>query len=193
MTTPTKSDFPRTAPAAADLSPKAELVNLAERRVASPAFAALFAEGIALIDEAADYLDGIGRGEAAALPRAARSRYAAESRALSTRLMNLTSWLLLQRAVSEGDMSMAAALEEGARIDLGAESGPEAADAHPLPPALEALIGRAFDLQRQVRQLDASLRLHAGGASGSGNAGLARPANTVAGQLGRLRSAFERP
>ncbi|MCB4770942.1 DUF1465 family protein [Ancylobacter sp. Lp-2] len=169
-----------TAPAdAAD----GRLVNLAARRVASPAFAALYAEGIALIDASADYLDGPGRADCAALERRAQAAYAEESRLLSTRLMNLTSWLLLQKAVSEGDMSAETARREADKVDLGAEAPTPEPDPR-LPAPLAALILRSLDLERRVRQLDAALRARRPGE---------RPVNAVAGQIGRLRSAFERP
>ena len=159
------------------------LVNLAERRVASPAFAALFAEGIALIDATADYLDGSGRADSAALERRAQASYAEASRKLSTRLMNLTSWLLLQKAVSEGDMKAEDARREADKIDLGTDGADAGADAR-LPAPLDALVVRSLELERQVRQLDAALRARSADP---------RPANAVAGQIGRLRSAFERP
>ncbi|MBS7545213.1 DUF1465 family protein [Ancylobacter oerskovii] len=157
------------------------LVNLAERRVASPAFAALFAEGIALIEATADYLDGPGRAACAALERRAQATYAEESRRLSTRLMNLTSWLLLQKAVGDGDMSAETARREAGKVDLGTDA--TAAPDPRLPPPLATLIAESHDLERRVRQLDAALRARAPGEG---------PANAVAGQIGRLRSAFER-
>lgn len=163
------------------------LVSLAERRVASPAFAALFDEGIALIDAAADYLDGPGRADSARLERRAQAIYAEESRRLSTRLMNLTSWLLLQKAVTDGDMSAATARREADKVDLGVDGPPPEPDAR-LPAPLAGLVRRSHELQRQVRQLDAALR-----APHPAEAPARPPANAVAGQLGRLRSAFERP
>lgn len=184
---------PRAGTTAPSETPGGELVNLAERRVASPAFMGLFADGIALIDEAADYLDGIGRADSALLGRRLQTDYARQSRALSTRLMNLTSWLLLQRAVNDGDMSMADALAEGAKVDLGGDAGsPDAEAADPrLPGVLLELIARSFELQRQVRQLDTALRMRIGVSATTVTE--PRIGNGVAGQLGRLRSAFERP
>ncbi|GLK82188.1 DUF1465 family protein [Ancylobacter defluvii] len=184
---PARLDGPAPAlPASASPPPALaddRLVSLAERRVASPAFAALFAEGIALIDESADYLDGPGRADAAALERRARAAYAEASRRLTTRLMNLTSWLLLQKAVAEGDMSAETARREADKVELGADApAPETEDRLPAP--LAALILRSLDLERRVRQLDAALRARRPAE---------RPINAVAGQIGRLRSAFERP
>lgn len=52
-----------------------------------------------LVEETAAYLDGVGCVEAKALDRAVNLTYATESMRLTTRLMQLASWLLLHRAV----------------------------------------------------------------------------------------------
>ena len=46
--------------------------------------------------------------------------YATESMRLTTRLMQLASWLLLHRAVKEGEMSLAQANKEKAKVKLSA-------------------------------------------------------------------------
>src|SRR5262245_58194103 len=74
---------------------EAGTVSFGERLAASQAFTALFREGMALVEETAAYLDGDGRQEAKALPRSAALAYATESMRLTTRLMQLASWLLL--------------------------------------------------------------------------------------------------
>src|SRR5690606_40115427 len=56
---------------------------------------------ISLIEAVAAYLDAEGRLESRVLPREAGFLYATESMRLTTRLMQLASWLLLQRAVNE--------------------------------------------------------------------------------------------
>ena len=80
-------------------------VSFGAKLAASEAFDALFREGMALVEETAAYLDGDGRAEACHLPRVAALAYASESMRLTTRLMQIASWLLLQRAVNEGEMS----------------------------------------------------------------------------------------
>ena len=53
--------------------------------------------------------------------------YATESMRLTTRLMQLASWLLLHRAVKEGEMSLAQANREKVKVKLAAaEPGPDA-------------------------------------------------------------------
>ncbi|MBN8921377.1 MAG: DUF1465 family protein, partial [Rhizobiales bacterium] len=93
----------------ADQSLLIEPVRFGERLASSQVFSALFREGMALVEETAGYLDGDGRIEAKALPRHASLAYATESMRLTTRLMQLASWLLLHRAVNEGEMTLAQA------------------------------------------------------------------------------------
>ena len=76
----------------------AKTIKLAERRVFSQSFKPLYHEGMGLVEQAAEYLDGKGRAEAKKLSRTAATLYAAESMRLTTRLMQVASWLLLQRA-----------------------------------------------------------------------------------------------
>ena len=71
---------------------------------ASALFERTFDEGMALVEETARYLDGAGRQEARALPRKAAILYAGESMRITTRLMQTASWLLVQRAVRDGEM-----------------------------------------------------------------------------------------
>ena len=90
----------------------------AQRLAGSQAFAALFRDGMALVEETAAYLDGPGRQESKQLERMRRSTYATESMRLTTRLMQLASWLLLHRAVKEGEMSLAQANKEKTKVKL---------------------------------------------------------------------------
>ena len=81
-------------------------MQFSERLTNSAAFGTLFREGMDLVEETAAYLDGVGRTEAKALDRAVSLTYATESMRLTTRLMQLASWLLLHRAVKEGEMTL---------------------------------------------------------------------------------------
>ena len=55
----------------------AATINLAEHRVFSGSFKKLYGEGMHLVEEAAEYLDGQGRLEAKSLSRIAATLYAA--------------------------------------------------------------------------------------------------------------------
>src|SRR5437867_4348570 len=93
-------------------------VSFGERLAGSQAFSALFRDGMALVEETAAYLDGPGRQESKKLQRAGALTYATESMRLTTRLMQIASWLLLHRAVREGEMSLAQANKEKTKVKL---------------------------------------------------------------------------
>src|SRR4030095_2471917 len=93
-------------------------VSFGARLASSQAFSLLFREGMSLVEETAGYLDGPGRRESKVLARNASLAYATESMRLTTRLMQLASWLLLHRAVNEGEMSLAQANKEKSKVKL---------------------------------------------------------------------------
>src|SRR6202790_570943 len=93
-------------------------VSFGARLAGSQTFSTLFRDGMALVEETAAYLDGPGRKESKLLERAAALAYATESMRLTTRLMQLASWLLLHRAVNEGEMSLAQASQEKSKVKL---------------------------------------------------------------------------
>lgn len=114
-----------------------------------------FDEGMALVEETARYLDGKGRAEARSLPRKAAMLYAGESMRITTRLMQAASWLLVQRAVRDGDMARAEALND--RYRLGSREiclGTCAEDISPLPTVLKDLLVRSDNLYRRIARLD---------------------------------------
>src|SRR6266581_9118179 len=101
-------------------------VSFGARLAGSQSFGTLFREGMALVEETAAYLDGPGRKDSKGLERNAALAYATESMRLTTRLMQLASWLLLHRAVNEGEMSLAQAHKEKTKVKLsGGEGGDE--------------------------------------------------------------------
>src|SRR5271169_2679348 len=93
-------------------------VSFGARLAASQSFSGLFRDGMKLVEETASYLDGPGRKESKRLDRSAALCYATESMRLTTRLMQLASWLLLHRAVNEGEMSLAQANKEKTKVKL---------------------------------------------------------------------------
>lgn len=146
----------------------------------SELFERTFQEGMDLVEETAAYLDGGGRQESKRLDRNAALAYAAESMRLTTRLMQVASWLLVQRAVREGDMAPEAACED--RYRLGAEtSRPSAQAIEILPLGLAELMERSERLFERVRHLDRRMYVDA--------TEDAAP-NAVLSQFDRLRDAF---
>jgi len=118
----------------------------------SELFDRTFQEGMDLVEETAGYLDGSGRQESKLLSRNAALAYAAESMRLTTRLMQVASWLLVQRAVREGDMPAQNACED--RYRLGAEDVCRGATEEDLPVGLLSLLDRSERLYERVRHLD---------------------------------------
>ena len=159
------------------------LVQFSERLTNSAAFSNLFREGMDLVEETAAYLDGDGRTEAKALERSVSLTYATESMRLTTRLMQLASWLLLHRAVKEGEMTLTQANREKTKVKLtAADPGSEDMIAK-LPQQLQDLIARSMSLQTRVRRLDTTIH-----ASPAERAPIGNP---LVPQLNRLKAAFE--
>ena len=107
---------------------------------------------------------------------------------LTTRLMQVASWLLVQRALKEGDMGLDEARAEKYR--LVPEETPEgelsfsalAKDAYALPGRLLDLLARSESLYERIMRLDRSLY----------GTIAAQTGNTVADQISRLQQAFGR-
>ena len=122
----------------------------------SALFARTFDEGMALVEETARYLDGPGRAEARALSRKGAILYAGESMRVTTRMMQAASWLLVQRAVHEGDMEPQIASSN--RYRLGSKEiclGAAAENSEDLlPAALRDLLVRSESLYRRIARLD---------------------------------------
>src|SRR6202041_843122 len=136
---------------------EASTVSFSERLASSQVFASLFRDGMALVEETASYLDGTGRSETKKLERSAALVYATESMRLTTRLMQIASWLLLHRAVKEGEMTLAQASKEKSKVKLAACDPGDAKSIALLPVRLQELITRSTKLQAEVRRLDATM------------------------------------
>src|SRR4051794_1083979 len=119
---------------------EAVAVSFGARLAGSQHFADLFRDGMALVEETAAYLDGPGRQESKKLERHASLAYATESMRLTTRLMQLASWLLLHRAVKEGEMSLAQAYKEKAKVKLSSVRASDEDAVKLLPGKLQELI-----------------------------------------------------
>ena len=132
-----------------------ETVNLSERFAFSDRFKQLFSDGMGLVEESANYLDGPGRQAAKELSRQAALLYGTESMRLTTRLMQLASWLLLQRAANEGEMTREQLLDEKKKVKL--ETLPKSTHGdgwEMLPGAFVELVGRSLTLQNRIVTLD---------------------------------------
>lgn len=161
-----------------------DAVAITPRLLASGGFDLLYREGMGLIEEVAAYLDGDGRDESKALSREGAFLYATESMRLTTRLMQLASWLLLQRAVNEGEISPEQALSEKAKVKFSAlpsdRGGPGWDE---MPDTMQAYILKGDRLFERVVTFDRIER---------GESLPAEPTseNALSGQMDRLKAAF---
>ncbi len=146
-------------------------------------FDTVFIRGMALVEETAAYLDGPGRDQTRTLPREAGLTYSAWSMELTTRLMQAASWLVMQKAVRDGEMRRedAAARKYRLRRDEPALD-PEAQRESGLPARFLELVGRSEALFEQICRLDAALY---------GPARQQPPANTVNDQIAQLQKAAD--
>jgi regulator of CtrA degradation len=123
----------------------------------SEMFERTFKEGMGLVEQTAAYLDGPGRAASKRLSRTAALAYAGESMRLTTRLMQVASWLLVQRAVREGEMTLNEARSDKFRFanrDPQAQAFPGLDD---LPGELTELMKRAESIYERVRRIDADM------------------------------------
>jgi regulator of CtrA degradation len=125
--------------------------------VTSKVFNNLFATGMELVEETALYLDEDGKHAARTLPRDAALSYASLSMRLTTRLMQIASWLLVLRAVRDGEMTEIEASDpkyrlgtpEGGALGRGLSTGlPERMSA--LVEDTDTLFGRIARLDREI-------------------------------------------
>lgn len=144
------SDFPMLRLAVEDGA-----ISFARTFVKSEAFMQLFREGMGLVELTANYLDGDGRSESASLPREVSLVYATESMRLTTRLMQIASWLLVQRAVAEGEMTAEQARAEKNKVRIAEPMlQPTSAEAARLPLRLRELIAHSIRLQERIGHLE---------------------------------------
>src|ERR1700759_371780 len=76
----------------------------------------LYVEAMLLADEARAYFDEVGRDERDALDAMNRVAFSCESLKVTTRLMHVIAWLLTQRAVDAGELSVRDALDPARRL-----------------------------------------------------------------------------
>jgi regulator of CtrA degradation len=169
------------------LKSQPQLVSFAERLAGSSKFDRLFADGMALVERTAAYLDTDGRTEAKRLQGAASVAYATESMRLTTRLLELASWLIVRRSLKNGEITPEEAAAKRARLKIGGGSRPSHnAQFETLPATLRALVEESFQLTDRVLQLERAIDAPAGTAK----VGAQDP---VGEQRARLETAFGRP
>jgi regulator of CtrA degradation len=109
---------------------------------------------MALVEETAAYLDGDGRRDSRTLSREDALIYAGESMRLTTRLMQIASWLLVQRAVREGDMEAVDACDDKYRLAALSAAQVAGENAQTLPGGLSSLLERSNRLYERISHMD---------------------------------------
>jgi regulator of CtrA degradation len=159
-------------------------ISFAGRIASSQQFKSLFADGMRLVEEVAAYLDGPGRAQSKLLPRPLALAYAAESMRLTTRLMQIASWLLVQKAVNDGEIvdgDTARSRQTLTGTSQGIAS--QAAQFSQLPEELQEFTAQSLRIHARIVHLDAQMKGLATEA--------ARPARPgVQAQFDLLRRAF---
>jgi len=164
----------------------ANTISFAGHAASSAQFKALYSEGMTLVEETASYLDGPGRLASKALPRMASVLYAAESMRLTTRLMQVASWLLLQRAINNGEMTRDQVVNEKKKVRLDTFNVDRTAPGwNDLPGDFRDLVEKSIRLQNRVAVLDREIYR-----PGEQVVPAANNQNSVQAQLSLLKTAF---
>lgn len=161
-------------------------VSFIEHYARSEQFDQIFRSGMALVEEVAAYLDGPGRREAKRLSPALSVIYATESMRLTTRLLEIASWLLVRRSLKAGEISPEEARVKRRRIKLATVGRPAHVTGFAeLPQRLQQLIQASFALNDRIIQIDQALERPAAVLAG------APEVNPVATQVAALEAAFD--
>jgi regulator of CtrA degradation len=164
----------------------AATVSFGERFQASEQFDLVFKEGMALVERTASYLDGVGRREAKGLKPPTNVLYATESMRLTTRLLDLASWLLIRRALKEGDITPEEAAKKRQRVKLQSLGRPSHIKGFgELPEGLRELINHSFALHDRIVQLDRAMTVRVE------EAATPSAVNPVGQQMSLLEQAFK--
>ncbi len=165
-------------------------VLFGEHFQASDGFDVVFREGMELVEQTASYLDREGRREAKALKPPASMLYATESMRLTTRLLELASWLLIRRALKEGEITQVEARRKRQRVklqSLGRPSHIKGFDT--LPEGIRDLIVKSFSLHDRITKLDKAMMITLEPTDAEDDSHVIP--NPVADQMSKLRVAFE--
>jgi regulator of CtrA degradation len=133
-------------------------ISFGERFQASQFFDQVFKEGMALVERTAAYLDGDGRRDSKSLPGNVTVLYTTESMRLTTRLLDLASWLLIRRALKDGEITEEEAQRKRQRVKLQNLGRPSHIRGFAeLPQGLRGLIEESFGLHDRIVQLDLAM------------------------------------
>ena len=123
-------------------------------------------DAIALVSEVVSYLENQGIADRDALDPQGRTIFAAESMRLTTRLMQVVSWFLTQRAVQSGELTQEQANDPSNRlgaVDLCLNEGMQGVEN--LPAGIRDLLNRSHGLFEQVCRVEAMMLKERDGAA----------------------------
>jgi len=160
-------------------------VPFADKYAVSPQFNDLFREGMALVEDAASYLDGPGRRASRTLTGKVGLAYSTESMRLTTKLMQIASWLLVRRSVGRGEMTLEEAMKSRRRAKLTCAGKPQLPDGFDeLPEEMRRLVQQCDALYDRILRLDRLISL-------SNDCSPCVADNPVGNQVDRLKEAFQ--
>ncbi|MEL6373882.1 MAG: DUF1465 family protein [Pseudomonadota bacterium] len=166
-----------------------EAIPFGQHFAASHRFDEIFTEGMALVERTAAYLDGEGRRAAKTLTPPLAATYATESMRLTTRLLEVASWLLVRRSLRDGEITADEARAKRSRIKLAGIARPgHIKHYEQLPDGLRTLIAESYAMNDRITQLDASFY----DAPPEPLPQPVAPSNPVQADIVRLQSAFGR-
>lgn len=167
-----------------DVSRGATTVSFGDAFAQSQHFDSVFGEGMALVERAANYLDGAGRKQSRHLPAPVSTAYATESMRMTTRLLELASWLLIHRALKNGEISSEEADRRRRKVKLRPSGRPShVKHFDELPEDLQGMIVESFALSDRILRIDRAMH--------SDEMIAPVTTNPVGAQMSTLRAAFK--
>lgn len=131
------------------------MVVLMEHEAFNTTFKALYQRGMQLIEEVGHYINEDGRAAMCCLPDDAAALYSTEAIHLGSRLMQVASWLLLERALRDRDMKPDYVAKEKKKIKLNLEYPRFEHEAwSELPQKFRDLVTESIHLVERVRHLN---------------------------------------
>ena len=159
-------------------------ISFTKKYATSETFMALFRQGMELIEDTSDYLEGAGRMQSRELDECTSLTYSSESMRLTTQLMQLASWLVVYRGIAEGKLTPADVEEKRKKIKFNAVARPNHTENFSkLPIKLRELIEDTARLYDQIASLDRHLL-------SSGFDTETPRQNPLSGQMAALEAAF---
>ena len=147
----------------------------------------LYVDAMILADEARSYFDESGRLERDVLDPLGRVAFSCESLKVTTRLMHVIAWLLTQRAVHRGELSVADLADHRHRLGDPVESDMDLVAR--LPFAAARLVEASQEFHERISRLEKRMLGEVDDASATSDAAAAAlgPARAL---MHRLESAF---